>query len=730
MPPTSRPMEGPFPSRLRSRARVALALAFLAILVVGGSGGELTPLGALPAPHSGAAAPLPGPTDLSPHASFQTHPAATGVNPYGAYSKEPAPMGIADYGLGPGGVPYRYTTPEFEGTLHIGKLDAYTDPANGNDVTFQLNVVVLLQNGSRQAQFWVQDALFLNSTAGFFVFGNNVWNFSSGSSGSDQANSIVGNGTISNFGVLVYNDFAGSGYPGSNTTLGYPINVTTRVIASSIRGVPHVGLAYDDGFGFVTYDNVSFPWAHGWTVDGFVVDGTTYNPIGIYDDAEWDYDGPGGGNHARNVVSNLTMGLAYWNGHNLQSVANAYNFGSDTAEATYNVVDTLAGPVAGPTPQASLVNASGTLGLLYDRSSIALVNISSPTPNGTLWVDGSAVPFVGGAANLTLSPGNHTIRLVNATGPVGTKLVALTPGEYLRLSFAPRPLPQVLTVEEVGLPVSTSFGVTVNGTFAQSTNGAVTFEFLNGTYAYTVTPVAGWELADPYRGMLTVNGSTLVTFEWRIATFPVTSTAENLPTGVTWTIAINGTSYPGGDASAVVSLPNGTYPYVVTVGITYLPEPDHGDFRVTGSATVVTVLFGLDPGTLNGVVDPQNATVTVGGAPVAVVGGVFTVTEVPGTYEVVATATGFNATFRNVTVTAGNTSVVDLALTPTPPPSTQPRNPAPPPGGAVTLNADEWLALALGVVIVAGVLAVLVGRGRARPPRRRPPRERPADRGR
>ena len=725
VPPSTPPMAPDPLARTRHRPAAGAFAAGIAILLAGGAWMGVS-LAAVPsAPHATLGAAPGVPPDLSPHATFQSFPGASGVDPYIAYTREPAPMGIADYGLSPGGTPYRYATPEFEGTLHLAVDHAYTDASNGqytyvgNDVTFQLNVVLVLQNGGRQAQYWVQDALFLNSTAHRFIFGNNVWNFSSGSGGADQSDSVVGNGSVY-YGV--YEDLAAGGLPGNNVTLAYPLNVTTRVIASSIGGVPHVGLAYDDGHGFITYDNVSFPWTHGWTVVGFVVDGTSYNPLDIFDDAEWDYDGPAGGFHAQNIASNLTMGLSFWNGHNLQAVANAYDFGSDTAEATYNVSNTLAPASAGPTPQARLVNGTGSLGLLYDRTSIALVDVSAPTPNGTLWVDGTAVPFVGAAANLTLAAGNHTIELTNATGPVGTKDVVLSPGEYLRLVFAPRPLPQVLTVVDVGLPTSTLFGLTVNGTFSASTTGAVTFALLNGSYPYAVAPVAGWELIGPYLGTLTVNGSTTVTFDWREAAFPVSSVAVNLPSAVAWTISIEGTAYPGGAEAPVVSLPNGTYDYVVAVGITYLPEPDNGTFTIDGSAAVVTVEFGLDPGTLNGVVDPQNATVTVGGTAVAVTNGVFTVTETPGEYEVEATAPGYNATFQNITVTAGNTSVVNLELTLTP---VGPRHPPTPTSPSGTGEAPVSLSLvfvAIVVVAAGAVTALLVRRARSRAPPRRHPR--------
>lgn len=686
-------------------------------------------------PSAPAGAPLVRPssaTSYTPHATSRVYPSATAVDPFAYFSKEPAPMGIADFGVGANGVPYRYTTPEFEGTLDLVSDHAYTYYSSSgytyqsNDVTFQLNVVLLLHDRTQSMQFWVQDVLFLNSTAHAALFGNNIWNFSTGSGGLVQSNSVVGNGSY--YGG-VYEDLAQNGYAGSNVTLRYPVNVTTRVIASTIAGVPHVGLAYDDGSGFVTYDNVTFPWASGWTVDGFVVDGTSYNPIGLYDDAEWDYDGPGNGLSSENIASNLTLGLDFWNGHNLQAVPNAYDFGSDTAETTSNVVPSLAGPSAGPTPFVHLGNGSGALGMLYNRSTVSVVNVSSPAANGTLLVDGSPVAFVGGHLNLTLAPGNHSLELRNDSGSFGSLAVALTPGEYLPVAFQPRPLPQLLTVRETGLPAGTMFDVVVDGGFNASATGSVQFALLNGSYAYSVAPIAGWELGAAYTGTVTVSGPTLLTFAWHLATFPVTSLAQNLPANVAWTITIGGIPHVGG--AAPFPLPNGTYDYQVSVGILYLAQPDNGTFTIQGAGTVVAVQFGLDPGTLVGSVDPSNATVTVGGTAVAVSGGLFSVTVVPGVYPVVVAAPGWNTTFRNVTITAGNTTLESFALGPAAPTGSHHSGGSGSPGSGGASAGLTGIELAALVVVaalaVAGVVAGAAWRARVhRAPRRRT--ERPARR--
>ncbi|MCI4336728.1 MAG: thermopsin family protease [Thermoplasmata archaeon] len=628
-------------------------------------------------------------------------------------------MGLADFGISGDGTPYRYASPEFEGTLDLQNVNAYTDSFSGgspyrtNDVTFQLNVVLVITSGSQTELFWVQDALFLNSTADLFVFGNNVWNFSQGSGGAIQSSTLVGNGT--DYGG-VYQDQAASGLAGNGWVIHYPVNVTTRVIASSINGVPHVGLAYDDGYGMITYDNVSFPWAHGWTVEGFVVDGSSYNPLGIYDDAEWDFDGPAGGFHALDRASNLTMGLDFWNGHNLQSVVNAYNFGSDTAEATYNVTNTPWNAPEGGLPLARLTNGPGSLGVLFTNSTVAEVNASLPLPTGTLLVGNTPVAFVGGEANLTLAPGAYWLQLLNGTSLYSSANITVVAGEYLAVRLPPPPTPQRLVVSEVGLPAGTPWGISIDLNAQTSPNASITFALRNGTYPFTVSPVPGFRLDRPYSGMVAIDGSSLLALNWSMTIYSVLAQTEDLPQGESWSIVGNGFSYDGSSSFASFSLPNGSYTYTVSVGIAYLAEPPNGTFGVDGGPTGILIQFGLDPGTLSGSVFPGNATVTVDGSPVGVSGGYFVSTLPPGTYEVVASAANFYAADANVTLTAGNVTPVTLDLKPMPHESAPPpiSIPAATPSGVPTI---ELLAL-VGVIALVGVviLGMVWRRGRSRPP--------------
>ena len=142
-------------------------------------------------------------------------------------------------------------------------------------------------------------------------------------------------------GVGYYGDGADPTLPGNGIQLVYPSNLSAEVVASTIGGFTRVGFEYDDGFGWITYDNVTFPWTKGWTSHGFLVDGAATPPAGDFYDAEWVLCGPGDGSSTIDEASNLSLQLEEFNGHNFESVPNAFNFGGDTGESISNVISTL-----------------------------------------------------------------------------------------------------------------------------------------------------------------------------------------------------------------------------------------------------------------------------------------------------------------------------------------------------------------------------------------------------
>jgi hypothetical protein len=358
------------------------------------------------------------------------------VNPYAFYSSEPAPMGLGDFGIGSSGASYSYATSAFEGSARI---DTYSAVGNGgtNFTTFQLNVVVVMSKGSALAEYWIQDVPIYNTSSDYIYFENNVWNFSGSDPPRLPANSVTGNGSVYTTGSeQYYADVAGSAYSGSGTRLSLPANLSTEVVASNLSGSTHVGFRFDDGYGWETFDNVTFPWTKGWTFHGFEVTGGSYNPFGLFDDAEWIVGGPGNSASTEILHSNLNLSLEEFNGHNFEGVPAAYDFGSDTAESASNAKAAL--PVGSPPgpPADRLLAGSGSLQALWGQTNLSIVNVSAPIRNGTLVVDGLAVPYRGAIANLTLFPGSYHFAIRDGSGIIATKNATVTAGEYLPLSFA------------------------------------------------------------------------------------------------------------------------------------------------------------------------------------------------------------------------------------------------------------------------------------------------------
>ncbi|MCI4358851.1 MAG: thermopsin family protease [Thermoplasmata archaeon] len=366
------------------------------------------------------------------------------LTPSPSYSSEPAPMGVGDFGMTAGFSPYSYWTPRFLATARINALTTNGPSFDPYSVSFQLNVVLVLTQGSKSASYWIQNVPFLDTSTQTFQMIDNVWNLSSSSSLALPASSVRGNGTIYTSGNGdYYADVAGSSYPGNDVQLLYPANFSVEVVASTIAGLTHVGFQYDDGYGWVTYDNVTFPSAKGWASQGFLVDGASTPPAGVYYDAEWVLGGPGGGSSTSAGGANLSLSLQEFNGNNFEAVPNAFNFGGDTAEAISNVVASLAAGSSAGTPGAELTNGSGALTALYGPSNYAVLNASSIPVPGALSIDGTAVNYTSAPLNVSILPGSYRLDLragsvsdrVNLS--VGGGVYIPTSGRLNQLTFTP-----------------------------------------------------------------------------------------------------------------------------------------------------------------------------------------------------------------------------------------------------------------------------------------------------
>ncbi|MCI4331981.1 MAG: thermopsin [Thermoplasmata archaeon] len=588
--------------------------------------------------------------------------AGLGVDPYAHYASEPAPMGITDFGVYPDGTGYTYSTSTFVGTATFHKFSAYTSAIGAYESGLQLNVVLYFDVGGTTYAYWIQDVVFLSTTNGNVQFLDNIWNFTDGSGGGVFSNSVTGNGSCRCSTVTpgIYIAVAGT-QPGNNVNLTDPYTIQLRAFTTVVGGTPRVYFDYNDGFGWQTYDTAVFPFAKSVASAAFRVDGTQYVMGGLYSDAELVLGGPGGGTSSSMTEGGVNLSLEYDNGHNLQVVPNTYNFGSDTAEAMDHAATAL-GSVANGTGLSDQVSyGKGSLSELYNSSAYASLTVSAPSvPNGTLSVGGVLVPYRGGSAVLSLTPGSYPLGLYSGATLLGATNVTLAAGSPKVVTL---PLARfAVTFLEQGLPKGTPWQVHLGTSVGSSQGSTIVLTEENGTFGYSIAPVPGYVTPRPSSPVHVSGGSLEIVVPFWTYNFTVDFSASNLPTGTGWQVQIGSASAGGVGTDLAFSLPNGTYNYSVTTSDTFAPLPASGNFSVEASGVLIPISFSLRPAYLVGVVRPMNATVAIDGQPVPVSDGSFNISELPGVYALEASLSGYIPKFLNVTLTPGNGSTVEILL--------------------------------------------------------------------
>ncbi|MGC2034942.1 MAG: hypothetical protein WA761_05800, partial [Thermoplasmata archaeon] len=148
---------------------------------------------------------------------------------------------------------------------------------------------------------------------------------------------------------------------------------------------------------------------------------------------------------------------------------------------------------------------------------------------------------------------------------------------------------------ETGLTSGTSWEVTVNGTLQSSTTSEITFAETNGSYAFTVSPVAGWS-ATPSSGEITINGpgggQTITFIPIVHATYGILFDESGLPPGTGWNVSLDGiVGTSNGAGNITFTEPNGTYPFTIVPIAGYLADPSTGNITVLGDNVTQSIAF-------------------------------------------------------------------------------------------------------------------------------------------
>lgn len=633
------------------------------------------------------------------------------INPVQFRSAEPAPMGIADFGVtakGASATAYEYNATSLEGQAVVRSMSVTISGSSSKVTAFELNAVIVLQRDGVSYTYWIQNGLHLDASSHQYTIGGAyVWNFSS-SAAKLTAGELKGNSSS----VLVTDTYyfipgCGPSFPGQCSTLTLPATLTGRIISSTAGGLPYVAYQYDIGQGWVTYDNVTFLHMAGASDPGFRVSGFTPTPlsVGAYYDAEWVWVGAGGDSASVDQGSDINMTLARWNGHNFQSVPTAWNFGSNTGESASNVTDLASAP-GGAVPAAHLASGPGSLGVVYNLSTVGFLNLTVPTTGpATLLVDGASVPFDGGWANVTLETGDHSLYLRNYTNASRPFSISAGLTTFLNLSGAGQ-----VTLTESGLPTGTSWGVRVSTTNYSSIGSTLMLNLPNGTYPVSFLRVPGFFAMAPGLTSLTLPGAIRYAVPFSLFTFSVAISESGLPPLTLWWVNASGSRVQGTGATLHVSVPNGSTPYTAGASYEFVASPSQGTLLVSGGVgSPVALAFSYRPTFIDGVVRPADAAVSVNGSYQPVLGGTFNESVIPGSYLLVVSKSGYASQSQVVTATPGNVTWANFTLIAN---ATQPTSDNSTNTSAAGIPLETVLLVVVVVVAVAAAAAVVLLRRR------------------
>ncbi|MHB8352339.1 MAG: right-handed parallel beta-helix repeat-containing protein, partial [Thermoplasmata archaeon] len=135
------------------------------------------------------------------------------------------------------------------------------------------------------------------------------------------------------------------------------------------------------------------------------------------------------------------------------------------------------------------------------------------------------------------------------------------------------PVLWTVTFSQSTLPSGTNWSVDLNGTAHFSTGSSLTFEEMNGSYAYTVEPVVDFTVASSTATVVVTGASTSVVVAFALYTYPVVFQEQGLPSGTHWYVnftahpaALNPTNISTTLSHVTISLVNGTFSITRQVG--------------------------------------------------------------------------------------------------------------------------------------------------------------------
>jgi len=275
-----------------------------------------------------------------------------------------------------------------------------------------------------------------------------------------------------------------------------------------------------------------------------------------------------------------------------------------------------------------------------------------------------------------------------------------------------------VTFTETGLQAGTMWSVMLSIETNFSTTASVTFAEGDGSYAFTVTSIAGYEVS-PATGTVVVDSAAAIERITFSRLYSASFRESGLPVGTEWSVSLNGSLNSSTSDLVGFSVPAGDYPYSIASFGRWLPQPAQGNLNVSGPGATVAIAFvyayevlfdrpgGVPSGSEWSVILSGSGLLTIARAPAASLSRSSTLPTISfeepnGTYSytvLVASDPSYSAS-GSVTISGNSPAVTPPVLAGPAPASSPPTN--------------YWMYTALGAMVVAvilGIALVLMRRG-------------------
>jgi YVTN family beta-propeller protein len=214
--------------------------------------------------------------------------------------------------------------------------------------------------------------------------------------------------------------------------------------------------------------------------------------------------------------------------------------------------------------------------------SVTLAGTTQTSTTGTIVfseADGTYAYSIASVSGYTASPSSGSVT-VNGVGVSTSITFTAVPPPTYDVSFT-----------ETGLPVGTSWTVTLAGTTHISTGSAITFTMPDGTYAYAIGSVPGFSTA-PGSGSIDVHGSAVAkTVGWTPVTYTVMFEQSGLSASTSWSVTVQGTTRSSTRTRVVFAASNGTVSYTVGSVTGYTASPASGAITVDGHDVMQAITY-------------------------------------------------------------------------------------------------------------------------------------------